>query len=120
MEYVYKYVTFDGKIVYIGRTDNIERRVNEHKKDKLKNFTGNIYYSIHRHKTASKAYEYFLINKYKPLYNSALIDLDKIDITEPSWKLYTTIGENNNKNKYKCSCWLNKDTNQIMYKIHFS
>lgn len=41
--YIYKYVK-NNIIEYIGQTTNLEKRIQQHTKDKLKNFNGEIYY----------------------------------------------------------------------------
>ena len=95
--YIYKYVSGDT-IEYIGETTDLARRIEQHKKDKLKNFKGKIYYFECSNKTAMNSWEYCLINKYHPKYNIALKDnkID-IDINEPEWKLYMDYSINNNK-----------------------
>jgi len=86
--YVYKYVK-NNIIEYIGITINLDERIRQHTKDKLKNFTGQIYYFECKNKTAMKSWEYVLINKYHPKYNEALKDNSiNINIEEPDWKLY--------------------------------
>ena len=86
--YIYKYVK-DDVIEYIGQTTNLEQRIKAHTKDKLKNFSGQIYYFECPHKTAMDSWEYFLINKYHPKYNIALKN-PRIQITmdEPEWIKY--------------------------------
>lgn len=86
--YIYKYVN-NNIIEYIGQTTNLEKRIEQHKKDKLKNFKGKIYYFECPNKTAMNSWEYCLINKYHPKYNAALKDNQtNININEPEWKLY--------------------------------
>ncbi len=85
--YIYKYVQH-GQIIYIGKTTNLDKRIKEHTKDKLKNFKGEIYYFKCPHKTAMDSWEYFLINKYHPLYNKSLNEKVNININEPEWTLY--------------------------------
>ena len=62
--YIYKYVDNKNNIIYIGKTNNIERRIKEHKKDKLKNFNGDIYYFTCSSKilTISSAWELVTYN----------------------------------------------------------
>jgi hypothetical protein len=86
--YIYKYVE-NNKIIYIGQTTNLERRIKDHTKDKLANFKGDIYYFECPNQTAMNSWEYCLINKYHPPYNIALKDTEtKINIAEPEWKKY--------------------------------
>lgn len=86
--YIYKYVK-NNIIEYIGKTTQLDERIKQHTKDKLKNFNGQIYYFECKNKTAMTSWEYSLINKYHPKYNAALKDKDiNINIEEPEWKLY--------------------------------
>ena len=96
--YIYKYV-YNDIVEYIGKTTNLEERIKQHTKDKLKNFNGKIYYFECPNKTAMTSWEYTLINKYHPRYNVALKDSKiNIDVKEPEWILYmnTSIKTNNN------------------------
>lgn len=89
--YIYKYMQ-GREVVYIGKTTDLNRRINDHTKDKLSNFIGNIYYFECANKTAMDSWEYCLINKYHPRHNVALNDdATMINITEPVWHLYKTI-----------------------------
>ena len=86
--YIYKYVK-NNVIEYIGKTTNLEQRIKQHQKDKLKNFQGQIYYFECKNQTAMTSWEYSLINKYHPKYNAALKDNEvNIIIQEPEWILY--------------------------------
>ena len=94
--YVYKYVEND-KIIYIGQTTDLEKRIYNHTKDKLANFKGQIYYFKCPNKTAMNSWEYCLINKYHPKYNIALNNSNtSINIEEPQWILYKTTVKPNN------------------------
>lgn len=89
--YIYKYVQ-NGEISYIGKTIDLEKRIEQHKRDKLSNFQGKIYYFECPNKTAMNSWEYCLINKYHPKYNIALKNNDtNINIVEPEWNLYMDI-----------------------------
>lgn len=86
--YIYKYIV-NNEIVYIGQSTNLKRRISEHKIDKLKNLKATIYYFECQNRTAMNSWEYNLINKYHPKYNSALKDDNtNINIEEPKWLLY--------------------------------
>lgn len=89
MYYVYKYVQ-NNQIVYIGITNNLDRRFKEHlKEDNLKN--SKIFYFSCNSKAVAENYEFFLINKYHPVFNTAKQQKDFIcDIIEPDWSLYST------------------------------
>lgn len=86
--YIYKYVD-NEEIIYIGQTNNLNKRINQHTKDKLEGFNGKIYYFECPNKTAMDSWEYCLINKYHPAYNVALNDDNtNINIEEPQWIPY--------------------------------
>ncbi len=95
--YIYKYVE-NNEIVYIGQTISLYRRINEHKQnsDKLYNFQGEIYYFECNNKTEMDSYEYFLINKYHPKYNTQYNNKElSLDIKEPTWIKYNPQLRNN-------------------------
>ena len=88
--FIYKYIE-NEEIVYIGQTTDLIKRVQQHTKDKLKNFHGSIYYFKCENKTEMNSWEFFLIQKYHPKYNIVFNDSSKnIDCTEPEWYLYKT------------------------------
>lgn len=95
--FIYKYVNEKNNIVYIGKTSRpIEERIFEHKKDKLQNFVGSIYYFNCKTARQMDILEYILINKYHPLFNEK--DNDKkinININEPQWIFYMQIQQIN-------------------------
>lgn len=86
--FIYKYVDKNNNIVYIGQTTNLPYRIVKHRGDQLKNFNGDIYYYRCKHKTEMDGYEYFLIRKYHPKFNSSFVKEDDIFISEPKWILY--------------------------------
>ena len=93
--YVYKYVNTNNDIIYIGRTINLQERIEkQHKRDKLKDFQGTVYYFECPNKTAMISYEYMLTNKYHPIYNEQNNHKNiNININEPEWKIYININE---------------------------
>lgn len=95
--YIYKYVNNNDIIEYIGQTTDLDRRIKDHTKDKLKNFHGQIYYFECQNKTAMDSWEYFLIQKYHPKYNVVFNNTQMtINIDEPEWKLYMETTTKNN------------------------
>lgn len=68
--YVYKYV-YNDEIIYIGKTNNMKRRVYQHsKEEKFKPYlSSEIYYIELSNKAEIKALETLLINEYKPILN---------------------------------------------------
>lgn len=94
--YLYKYVSNDN-IIYIGQTNSLKRRVQQHTQDKLYNFKGKIYYTNCGSKKELDLLEAILINKYKPEFNimhknreDLNYDLIK-DNLNLDWILYKTI-----------------------------
>lgn len=95
---VYKYV-HDGNIIYIGKSENIVQRINQHAKckdldmkfgpyiDKVK-----VYVHECANKTEMDALEILLINKYKPVLNISFKTNDevsfRIDDSFLDWKEY--------------------------------
>ena len=71
---IFIYYRTNNIIEYIGKTTQLDERIKQHTKDKLKNFNGQIYYFECKNKTAMTSWEYSLINKYHPRYNAALKD----------------------------------------------
>lgn len=66
MEYVYKYENNDSTVVYIGITNNLMRRIKEHKKDKLSEVKNPvIYYFPVEHHGDADMLESYLIDYYK-------------------------------------------------------
>lgn len=94
--YLYKYVS-NNNIIYIGQTNSLKRRVQQHTQDKLYNFKGEIYYTNCGSKKELDLLEAILINKYKPEFNimhknreDLNYDLIK-DNLNLDWILYKTI-----------------------------
>lgn len=86
--YIYKYV-LNNEIIYIGQSTDLIHRIAQHKFDKLKDISADIYFFQCENKTAMNSWEYCLINKYHPKYNTALNNFNTIiDINEPDWILY--------------------------------
>lgn len=116
--YIYKYVNNDNTIEYIGQTTDLDRRIKDHTKDKLKNFHGQIYYFECQNKTAMDSWEYFLIQKYHPKYNIVFNNTQTIiNIDEPEWKLYmetTTTNNVINFSNYLKSSIIKEETSKIM------
>lgn len=88
--YIYKYIQ-GNKIIYIGKTNNLKRRLYEHSKDNkfqnLKNFK--IYYFNCNNELEMNSFEYFLITKYHPKLNQTFKNIKlTILLKEPEWILY--------------------------------
>lgn len=90
---VYKYV-YNGEIIYVGKSDtNILNRIKNHAQEtKFAPFLNEceIYYALFKNIAHTSIYETYLINKYRPILNSAMKYDDEIpfDISEPDWIKY--------------------------------
>lgn len=68
------YILYEkDNIVYIGKSENIKSRVNQHKKDKIFDSVQSILFIDNAN---IDIYEPYLINKYKPKYNKEFVRLD--------------------------------------------
>lgn len=98
MGFVYKFVDYDNEIIYIGKTKNLERRMqqhffNGHLPKTCYNNVCKIFFIIVDGKTNMDMMETFLINKYHPKYNEdkqffEYLELHKNDFLsyeEPEW-----------------------------------
>ena len=93
--YVYKYVV-DNEIIYIGLTDNLQRRIKEHAsgvglESKFLPYLENalIYYHKCGNETEMRALESLLINHYKPTLNVIDVNPGESTITtNVDWQLY--------------------------------
>lgn len=68
--YLYKYVQ-NGEIVYIGKTDNLISRINQHKLDLPVDC--DIYVGMCPNTISQYAFEALLIDHYRPKYNKQYI-----------------------------------------------
>lgn len=86
--YIYDYI-YNNEIVYIGKTNNLQRRINEHCKEiKFYGLTDICYYPC-KTKEEMELLEIYLINLYKPILNyliPSLKEIPKYDVN--NWKLY--------------------------------
>lgn len=83
---IYKYVDKNNKIVYIGQSICLNKRIKQHTKDQLANFEGDIYYFNVASKTEMDMMERYLIGKYRPIHNTIGVNtVFSIEIQEPEW-----------------------------------
>lgn len=65
MQYIYKYVDDTSAVVYVGITDDMKRRIREHKSDKLKGIKNPIvFYFPVKYRADAEMLETYLINHY--------------------------------------------------------
>lgn len=111
MAYVYRFIDIEGKVIYYGKTLNMQNRMNSH-------FTkGHLpkecYQSVakieyQKHKTESDAliYETYYITKYSPKYNKLGQSRDKptIQLEEKDWKTYQVLKKQVEKGEASWGC----------------
>ena len=108
MGYIYKFLDYDNNIIYIGKTGNLERRMQQHffnghlDKSCYENVNKIFFFKVDG-KTNTDIMETFLINKYHPKYNeekqfNEILELHEnefLDYEEPEWeRLYFEFNEN--------------------------
>ena len=97
MNYVYKFINYDGEIIYIGKTSNIKNRMKQHfgSHPHLDKECYERVYKIYYARVASQynaeVLETYLINKFHPIYNSDknyVRDENQfeLEIEEPEWR----------------------------------
>lgn len=105
MYYVYKFLDKNNNIIYIGKTQNLTRRIREHlngnghlDKDCYDEVV-NIYYIEFKNINDMNLFEIYCISKYNPKYNTVyLTELTlKFELLEPEWVMYDT----DKLNRYK-------------------
>ncbi|SCX76599.1 GIY-YIG nuclease family protein [Ruminococcus sp. YE282] len=70
MHYLYFYINHAGTIIYIGETNDIQRRNNDHlKKEYWADEIAGIYIAKIATQYLAEIYEGFLIDKYNPIHN---------------------------------------------------
>ena len=87
---VYRYLNLNGEVIYVGKTDNLKRRFNEHKSEDMYKECYKVEYIELDNPADIEIYETYYINKYKPKYNSSKVYNCKPSffIPEQEWKLY--------------------------------
>ena len=96
MAYVYRFINCEGDIIYIGKTVNIDLRMQQHFGDKghlskeCYNSVAKIEYQKYKTESDSLIMETYYITKYSPKYNKLQQsrDLPTIEFNEGSWRIY--------------------------------
>ncbi|MFR7389642.1 MAG: nucleotide excision repair endonuclease [Blautia faecis] len=97
--YVYKFLDETGRIIYIGKTDNIHNRMkqhfskNGHLSSECYESVVAVFYAAVPTKCDADILETFLINKYSPKYNTDKmfyqnIERSRYQLQEPQWNRY--------------------------------
>ena len=96
MSYVYRFIDEKGNIIYVGKTVNINNRMQQHFSDKghlpkeCYNSVAKIEYQKYKTESDSLIMETYYITKYSPKYNKLQQsrDLPTIEFDEGSWRTY--------------------------------
>ena len=95
MSYVYRFIDGKGNIIYIGKTVNINRRMqqlfsNGHLDKHCYNSVAKIEYQKYKTESDSLIMETYYITKYSPKYNKLgqSRDVPTITFDEKNWKIY--------------------------------
>lgn len=88
--FVYRFIDENENIIYIGRTNDISRRIlkehftpNTHLPNECYLETARVEYVEFEYESEEVAYEAILINKEKPKYNTQFNDIAEFDIKLP-------------------------------------
>ncbi len=95
--YIYRFIDENENIIYIGRTNDISRRIlkehftpNTHLPNECYLETARVEYVEFEYESEEVAYEAILINKEKPKYNTQFNDIAEFDIKLPimMWRTF--------------------------------
>ena len=117
MAYTYKFVNKYNEIIYIGYTgQTMAQRINQHfTKGHLPKSVyeevAKIEYIKHKTKSDAQVWEVYLINKYKPRYNTLnkKNDMLTINLGEENWKVYQVLKQSSRtseKASWGCLTWI--------------
>ena len=112
MAYTYKFINKYNETIYIGYTgQQMAQRMNQHfTKGHLPKSVyeevAKIEYMKHKTKSDAQVWEVYLINKYKPRYNTLnkKNDMLTIDLGEENWKVYQVLKQQATKQKASWGC----------------
>ena len=112
MAFVYRFLDKDNNVIYIGKTININLRMQQHFGGKG-HLSDNCYHNVYKieyqkYKTESDAliYETYYITKYSPKYNKLGQSRDKptIQLDEKEWKTYQVLKKQVEKGEASWGC----------------
>ncbi len=124
MFYVYRFLNNEDEVIYVGRTNNLKNRIDNthftsgHLETSCYVETCKIEY-IEVSEIDSYLYEIYLINRFKPRYNKALMLGEvKTNATFPDleWKLYKKINENGTKQSLKERMFISDEDRVKLFK----
>lgn len=129
--YVYRFINSDEKIIYVGKTNNLDRRYVQHfnKKGHLPSECYNSVWKIEYIKTDTELnallLETYYINKYRPKYNKLnktykATSTENVNLKEikDNWKVYKIVNPILNKSN-QVSRKLTLKENIIFYSLTF-
>ena len=116
MAYTYKFINKYNETIYIGYTgQQMAQRMNQHftkghLPQSVYEEVAKIEYMKHKTKSDAQVWEVYLINKYKPRYNTLnkKNDMLTIDLGEENWKVYQVLKQQVTKQKahWGCLTWV--------------
>ena len=117
MAYTYKFVNKYNETIYIGYTgQTMAQRINQHfTKGHLPKSVyeevAKIEYIKHKTKSDAQVWEVYLINKYKPRYNTLnkKNDMLTINLGEENWRVYQVLKQSSRTSKkasWGCLTWI--------------
>ena len=117
MAYTYRFKDIEGNIIYVGFTgQTMAERMNQHftkghLPQSVYEEVAKIEYMKHKTKSDAQVWEVYLINKYKPRYNTLnkKNDMLTINLGEEKWKVYQVLKQpkkNTKKANWGCLTWI--------------
>ena len=116
MAYTYRFINKYNETIYIGYTgQQMAQRMNQHftkghLPQSVYEEVAKIEYIKHKTKSDAQVWEVYLINKYKPRYNTLnkKNDMLTIDLGEENWKVYQVLKQQATKQKahWGCLTWV--------------
>jgi excinuclease UvrABC nuclease subunit len=98
--YVYRFLNNQGDIIYVGKTNDMKRRMRQHflrghlPKECYKK-TNEVQYIKFKSELESSIYEIYYINKFKPIFNKKdkfrTLDVPEILKENHNWSKYNTV-----------------------------
>ena len=112
MAYTYRFKDKYDNVIYIGYTgQTMAQRINQHftkghLPQSVYEEVVKIEYMKHKTKSDAQVWEVYLINKYKPRYNTLnkKNDMLTIDFGEENWKVYQVLKQQVTKQKANWGC----------------
>ena len=93
MNYVYKLLDKKGNVLYVGKTNDLKRRLTEHiSNQEWRNEIDSLYYAVCRDDFEQRTYENYYIIKSNPKYNKQDKSFSThIILPELKWKKFENI-----------------------------